>query len=231
MTFYPLASSSKGNAYLVSDGDTHILLECGLTMKELRRRSPVPISSMDACFITHEHMDHAKCAAQLCNMGVPVYTGEGTAVALDLEEANCMEAHEVIHVGELLVTAFDTYHNTVQPFGYAIEDSRSKERLLFVIDTKNLNVIIPGLTEIAIECNYADDLLGRLTRLPDKVKERIRQSHMEVDTAVRYLHKLDLSKVKTIWLLHMSSTSGDAGRFHERFEQEFPGIEIRICKE
>lgn len=231
MTFYPLASSSKGNAYLISDGNTNILMECGLTMKELRHRSPVPLSCLDAVFITHEHMDHAKCAGKLCSMGIPVYMSAGTAEALELEDANCIEPHETIDVGNFRIIAFDTYHNTAQPFGYAIEDVGTGERMLFAIDTVNLNVRIPHLTEIAIECNYADVLLGRLTKLPDKVKERIRRSHMEVETAIKYLHTLDLGYVKTIWLLHMSSASGDAGRFKARFEQEFPGIEIRVCKE
>ena len=54
MMFLPLASSSKGNAYLVSGSDATILLEAGLTMKELRKRSPVQISSLDAAFITQD---------------------------------------------------------------------------------------------------------------------------------------------------------------------------------
>ena len=231
MTFVPLASSSKGNAYLISDGETNILLEAGLVLKELRRRCPISLSDVDAVFVTHEHMDHAKCAKRLCDMGVPVYMSEGTAVALEMENANVMDVHEKVEIGALQVTAFDTYHNTAQPFGYAIEDLRTKERLLFAVDTVNLNVRWNGLTQIAIECNYADDLLGRLTRLPGKVKARIRRSHMEIDTAIRYLRKLDLTSVRTIWLLHMSSASGDAGRFRERFEREFPGITIHICAE
>lgn len=231
MNFLSLASSSKGNAYLVSNGATTILLEAGLTMKELRKRSPVQINALDAAFITHEHMDHAKCAGRLCNMGVPVYMSEGTAIALDLEDANIMEQHETVEVGTLKITAFDTYHNTEQPFGYAIEDVTTKERLLFAVDTVNLNVRWSGLTQVAIECNYEDELLSRLFRLPDKVKERIRRSHMEIDTTIRYLHKLDLSKVQKIWLLHMSSSSGNAGRFLDRFEREFPEINIHICEE
>lgn len=231
MTFISLASSSKGNAYLVTNESATILLEAGLTMKGLRQRSPVQISSLDAAFITHEHMDHAKCAKKLCDIGVPVYMSEGTAIALDLEDANIIDSHESVDVGTLKITAFDTYHNAAQPFGYAVEDMNTKERLLFAVDTVNLNVRWSGLTQIAIECNYEDALLGRLTRLPDKVKERIRRSHMEIETAIKYLHKLDLRNVQTIYLLHMSSSSGDAGRFLDRFEREFPGINIRICKE
>lgn len=231
MNFLSLASSSKGNAYLVSNGATTILLEAGLTMKELRKRSPVQINALDAAFITHEHMDHAKCAKRLCNMGVPVYMSEGTAIALELEDANIMEQHETVEVGTLKITAFDTYHNTEQPFGYAIEDVTTKERLLFAVDTVNLNVRWSGLTQIAIECNYEDELLSRLSRLPDKVKERIRHSHMEIETTIKYLHKLDLSKVQKIWLLHMSSSSGNTGRFLDRFERDFSGINIQICEE
>lgn len=231
MTFIPLASSSKGNAYLVSGGGTTILLEAGLSMKELRKRSPVQISSLDAAFITHEHMDHAKCAGKLCNIGVSVYMSEGTAIALDLEDANIMDTHETVAIGALKITAFDTYHNVAQPFGYAVEDMNTKERLLFAVDTVNLNVRWSGLTQVAIECNYADELLARLTRLPDKVKERIRRSHMEIETTIKYLHKLDLSDVRTIYLLHMSSSSGNAGQFLDRFEREFPGINIHICAE
>lgn len=125
MTFLPLASSSKGNAYLVSGSDATILLEAGLTMKELRKRSPVQISSLDAAFITHEHMDHAKCVKKLCDIGVPVYMSEGTAIALDLEEANIMEQHETVEVGSLRITAFVLIIIRTA-FGYAIEEREHK---------------------------------------------------------------------------------------------------------
>lgn len=38
MTFTSLASSSRGNAYVVSDGETTLLLECGLSFRELQKR-------------------------------------------------------------------------------------------------------------------------------------------------------------------------------------------------
>lgn len=73
LTFTSLASSSKGNAYVVSDGDTTLLLECGLTCKELQKRLGYQLSGVTACLVSHEHQDHAKAAAQLLRQGVPVY--------------------------------------------------------------------------------------------------------------------------------------------------------------
>ena len=58
MIFRSLASSSKGNAYLISDTDTTILLECGISYKQLEKRTSFQMANIAACFITHEHKDH-----------------------------------------------------------------------------------------------------------------------------------------------------------------------------
>lgn len=51
-----IASSSKGNAYLITDGRSTILIECGLPIKELKRRTNFKVpSNIDACLISHEH--------------------------------------------------------------------------------------------------------------------------------------------------------------------------------
>ena len=65
MTFTSLASSSRGNAYVVSDGETTLLLECGLSFRELQKRLGYGVADITACLVSHEHQDHAKAAAQL----------------------------------------------------------------------------------------------------------------------------------------------------------------------
>ena len=69
MTFTSLASSSRGNAYVVSDGETTLLLECGLSFKELQKRLGYGVADITACLVSHEHQDHAKAAAQMLKSG------------------------------------------------------------------------------------------------------------------------------------------------------------------
>jgi phosphoribosyl 1,2-cyclic phosphodiesterase len=66
-----LASGSKGNAYFVSDGVSNILIEAGIPWKEIQRKSG--FRKIDACFISHEHQDHAKALKDVLKLGISVY--------------------------------------------------------------------------------------------------------------------------------------------------------------
>lgn len=234
MTFLPIASSSAGNAYLLSDGETNLLLECGITVTELRRRLGGFIPNLAGCLVTHEHGDHSKAAKQLLHLGIPVYMSYGTALAHkdNMDEAHILSAGDTVMFGALKVVAFSVFHNTEEPLGWMIDDLRTKERMLFAIDTVNLSYIVPGLDMVAIECNYDAEIMARY---PDGDKkfwfrnERTKRCHMEIETAIQYLHKLDLSKCRCIYLMHLSDSYSDESRFRWRFEREFPGVAIYVC--
>lgn len=51
-----LGSSSLGNAYIVNDGKTSLLLECGLPMSETQAKSYFRVSQVSACLISHQHL-------------------------------------------------------------------------------------------------------------------------------------------------------------------------------
>ena len=80
--FTVLASGSKGNATVVSGGHTRILVDCGLSCRELFRRMKLvdeAPETLDAILITHEHSDHVGgLAVTARKLGIPVYFTEGT---------------------------------------------------------------------------------------------------------------------------------------------------------
>ena len=80
--FTVLASGSKGNSTVVSGGQTRILVDCGLSCRELFRRMRLAgeePETLDAILITHEHSDHiGGVAVTARKLGIPVYFTEGT---------------------------------------------------------------------------------------------------------------------------------------------------------
>ena len=230
MTFTSLASSSHGNAYLVSDGTTTLLIECGLPKAKLRQLVGFNISELAACLVSHEHKDHAKSADELISKGLTVYMSEGTADALETEGAELIEAMEQFTVGSFDIVPFTTFHDAAEPLGFLIKSRADCDVLAFATDTVNLRYKFPHLNILAIEANYDKDILERSEKLPEKVKHRIANTHMEIDTLCDYLKSLDLSQCREIHLLHLSDGMSHEGRFVARVRSVVPSyVKVSAC--
>ena len=235
MKFESLASSSAGNAYIVSDSDTRILLECGVTHKKLQKLAGFSLSEFRACLVSHEHKDHAKSAVDLIARGMDVYMSAGTAEALGIgdaetEGAKLIEHMEQFNVGSLDVVPFTTFHDAAEPLGFLIKSRVDGDVLAFATDTVNLRYKFPGLNILAIEANYDKHVLDRCEKLPDKVRHRISNSHMEIDTLCAYLRSLDLSECREVHLLHLSDSTSREAEFIAKVEREVPrGVTVKAC--
>lgn len=231
MRFEALASSSAGNAYVVSDQDTRILLECGVSHSKLQKLSGFSLSEFQACLVSHEHKDHAKAVEELISRGMAVYMSQGTAEVLETEGVELMEHMAQFHVGSLDIVPFTTFHDAREPLGFLIKSRVDGDVLAFATDTVNLRYKFPGLNILAIEANYDKNILDRCEKMPEKVRYRITNSHMEIDTLCDYLRSLDLSQCREIHLLHLSDATSHEGHFINKVARAVPrGIEITACK-
>jgi phosphoribosyl 1,2-cyclic phosphodiesterase len=231
MKFESLASSSHGNAYIVSDSDTRILLECGVSHKQLQKLAGFSLSDIKACLVSHEHKDHAKCVDELIRRGMEVYMSYGTARALENESATLIENMEQFNVGSFDIVPFTTFHDAAEPLGFLIKSRIDGDVLAFATDTVNLRYKFPGLNILAIEANYDRKILDRCEKLPEKVRHRITNSHMEIETLCDYLRSLDLSECREIHLLHLSDAMSDEGGFMRKVLRSIPkGIEVKACE-
>lgn len=228
MEIKPIASSSKGNAYLVSDGKTTILLECGLPLKELKHRTKFVVpGQIDACLVSHSHNDHAKSLKDLLNTGVDCYALKETFEAKGVAEhhrAKAIKVNNPYYLKTMLIIPLEMKHD-VPCIGFMITSRETGERLLFATDTYLIKQAPVGLTHIMIEANYDVELVEE-----DALKNRLFKSHMGIDTTISYLKSIDLSKVKQIYLLHLSSRHSNEADFKKRV-QAATGKIVEVCKE
>lgn len=218
MKITSLASSSNGNAYLISDAKTRILLECGLSYKELQKRAGFNLAHLNGCLISHEHKDHSKSVRRIAENGVPVYMSRGTAEALELPESVFLLLEEIragsgFTVGTMDVMPFETYHDAAEPLGFLIQSRVDGDILAFATDTVNLPYTFPGVSLLAVEANFDPYGLERCTKMPEKTKHRIANTHMEIGKLLECLNGMDLSRCRHIYLCHLSDATGDEDRF------------------
>lgn len=232
MTFTSLASSSHGNCYVVNDGETAILLECGISFRRVKKALGFDLSAIRGCLVSHEHKDHAKSVMDMIKSGVEVFASEGTAEALDCALITPVEAGAQLRIGSMEIMPFATFHDAAEPLGFLIYSRVDGERLVFATDTVNLGYRFPGVNLLALEANYDASILARCERMPEKVRKRVTNSHMEINTLCQYLRTLDLSACRELYLLHLSNAASNEGHFVNRVRQVVPRhVQVKICAE
>ena len=170
MKFINIASGSKGNASFVFTDNTLVLIDAGISFKELKNQCDVvgiDLSRLDAVFITHEHSDHIKGLKTLSSeLDVPIYmnpTSYRVACQKVGDIFNVIQ-EEFIHpvaIKDLCISAFRHTHDAAYTQGFRISDGRKN-----LVMATDLGKITPGVYKnmqladfLYIESNYDKDML------------------------------------------------------------------------
>ena len=216
-----LASGSSGNCYLLDNGEDRLLIEAGIRFKRIQEGLDFATAKLSGCLISHAHMDHAISIEKLLHIGVDCYMSQGTADAL---KCNGHTTHIVEHripfdVGAWHILPFSVEHDVDGALGFLL--TSGDEKILYATDTSYLKYIFSGLTRVMIECNYSLDILRENVSggdIPLAHKNRVMRSHMSLDTLIEFFKANDLSRLKEVYLLHLSNENSDAELFKETIE-------------
>ncbi len=156
---------------------------------------------------------------------------EGTADELGLSCAEIIADREQFTVGSFDIVPFATFHDAAEPLGFVLKSRADGEILVFATDTVNLRYKFPEVNILAIEANYDRAVLERSEKLPEKVKRRIENAHMEIDTLCDYLSSLDLSECREIHLLHLSDRMSRENEFIRKVKKVVPShVLVTACE-
>jgi len=221
--FTSLASGSGGNAYIVSDGNTTLLLEAGIPIKKLKQRAGFMLSRIDACLISHSHNDHCCGSRGIMQAGIDIYTSRETAEAKRLSghRLHTIEPKQQFQIGSWTILPFDVPHDVLN-LGFLLAN-RSRGKLLFAVDCFYVPYTFRGLTHIAVGCNHSRELLRESVEqghIHPELANRIRKNHMSLSRVQDMLQANDLSRIEEIHLLHLSNDNSDPDIFKNETEKQ-----------
>ena len=236
-----LGTGSSGNCYKVKIGKATLLLECGLPYRVIQKKLNFKVSEIDACLISHEHMDHAKATKDLMKAGVDCYMTKGTAEALGVSghRLKTFRSFEKARyyseeIERVIVLPFEAVHDVAEPVSYYIKTYSKydkEESLVFVTDTAYMKYKIPACDVLMIECNYVKSVLDEKVeqgKINVNLRNRIVKNHMSLETLVEALKSADLSRTKKIYVLHLSDGNSNEEMIKRQI-QEVSGCEVVIC--
>ena len=212
------ATGSTGNCYKVSDGSSSLLLDAGIPFKEIQRKCRFMVSGLNGCLVTHRHGDHSKSIGKLLERGIPVYGNK------DLLDFNSGITYQKIlqwfKVGTFNILPFDVKHD-VECYGFYIKSTVTNETLLYITDAAYCKYTFQDINYLLIEANYTYKQIFNAVESNETsgyLAGRIIQTHMCIETLLGFLKSNNLSKLKKIFLLHLSNEHSDENDFKSKVE-------------
>lgn len=218
MRFAVLGSGSGGNAAVVECGGLRLMIDAGLSAKQLSvRLGQVGIApaSLDGILLTHEHGDHVRGLKVFLKQNpVPVFTTAATArvvreAGIEGGTWKFFEAGQVFAIGGISVETFAIQHDAVDPVGFVI--GNGTRRLGFLSDagfvTRSMTERLRHLDGLFVEANYDEGLLEADTKRPWSIKQRIssRHGHLSNSQVTELIREIAHPTLGRVVLGHLSS--------------------------
>lgn len=219
MHLYILASGSRGNAAVVAGPTGSVLVDCGLSRRELHRRADLvecDLSRVQAILVTHEHGDHTSGLSVICNhFDGPVYATKGTARARKhLQRLPLLPVGHstTIDVGGMHIQAFPTSHDVADPMCFRFEVREHDT----VVDAIGWATDTGYLTDEALDALYDCRILGieanhdpRMLAegpYPYYLKARVagKTGHLSNEQAAQALPQLVSPNTQAVVAMHVS---------------------------
>ena len=210
-----LASGSKGNATYISDGETSILIDAGLSGIELQRRlasRDLCPESLDAIIVTHEHSDHVRGVGILSRRyKLPVYINPKTHRASPrigkLHETRPFECGTTFHVNKMAIHPFAISHDAENPAGFTIGQNGTTVGIAtdLGIATAMVRQHLKRCALLILEANH-DLTMLETGPYPWPLKQRIRgrTGHLSNPDSKKLLKELQHRGLRHVILGHLS---------------------------
>jgi len=245
-----LGSGSSGNCAVVSTGRTTVLIDAGLSAKQICLRmesAGYSLAQLDGILLTHEHQDHTgglEVLSGQCNLSLfaTPLTQETLLGSLKFRGApswKIMNTGSAFDFQDLRIECFAVPHDAVDPVGFIIADEESRLGVLSDVGfvTNLIKDRLRASDSLFIEANYDTQLLEADTKRPWATKQRIssRHGHLSNDQAAELLEEIAHPDLHHVVLGHLSDDCNDPDRVVKRMQESLHRVGVKdtrvICAE
>lgn len=216
ITLSMLASGSKGNAIYVSNGETSLLIDAGLSGSELQRRMAsrnLKAERLDAIIVSHEHSDHVSGVGVLSRrFGIPIYINRKTMAAAKERIGNVksvihFECGAPFQIRNLTCHPFPISHDAEDPAGFTLQHNGFKIGVAtdLGIATKVVKEHLKQCRLVVLEANHDPEMLiNGPYSWPLKQRIKGRTGHLSNEESRDLISEIRHDQLSHVVLAHMS---------------------------
>jgi phosphoribosyl 1,2-cyclic phosphodiesterase len=204
LKFYSLASGSKGNVFLIFNGEKYLQIDCGMTRKYIFQQYEnigISIDDISSILITHKHSDHIKQLNTYKNKNIYSFAN------IEMFEYQKLIPFKEYSIDDYQVVGLPLSHDSENTMGFVI--SYKNEKLVYITDTGYLKEdyysILEDADYVVLESNHDVKMLMGTSR-PWMTKQRIASDngHLCNEDCAIILSNIVGKKTKLVCLAHIS---------------------------
>ncbi|HEX6913886.1 MAG TPA: MBL fold metallo-hydrolase [Chitinophagaceae bacterium] len=238
--FASLNSGSNGNSYYVGNDTAAVLVDAGLSCREIEsrmKRLDLDLRRVKAIFISHEHTDHIKGVELLSRKHqLPVYVTDSTRrngrIKLEKHLSKTFEGNHPVEIAGLTVTAFSKFHDAADPYSFVISDSAVNVGVFTDIGRPCANLIhhFKRCHAAFLESNY-DEVMLQNGSYPYYLKKRISggHGHLSNKEALQLFLEHRAPWMSHLVLSHLSQQNNTPEIVQQLFNAHAAGVEMIVA--
>lgn len=213
-----IASGSNGNCYYVENDDDAVLIDAGVSTKQIVERMArlgLSLSKLRGVFISHEHTDHIRGIDVFSRKhAVPVFMTQKTHASsgcfIKDNPVSFFSPGKPVQMGSIRVHPFLKSHDAIEPCGFSVSSGSSRVAVLTDVGLHCENVIehIRNADALFLESNYDDQML-KTGPYPVHLKKRIAsdRGHLSNTQAGMITLEYATTRLKHVFLSHLSANN------------------------
>jgi phosphoribosyl 1,2-cyclic phosphodiesterase len=234
-----LSSGSCGNSFLAMSRGRGVLIDAGISCRELERRMSLfgtEPSQIDAVILTHEHTDHVRGSRRFAEeFSIPVYGSRGTLALTPLQGIKTISIapSKELTIGHLRLKPFKVRHFAAEPVAFSVTIGSRKASI-----ASDLGCVTPSVIEemsdsdiMFVEANYDKNMLLS-GAYPDFLKRAIKgdHGHLSNDDAGILTRKASTRRTQRVVLVHLSKENNTPQKALETVERDVSrsGLDVEI---
>lgn len=233
-------SGSNGNCYYVGNREEAVLIDVGISCREVEKRMTrlgLSLQTVKAIFISHEHSDHIKGLEVFSRKHqIPVYITEKTlansSLNLSQVEVNSFDAYTPIEIGNLSVLGFPKLHDAADPYSFTVTGNKVQIGVFTDIGSSCEHVIenFRSCDAVFLEANYDEHML-ETGSYPYYLKQRIQgnSGHLSNKQALDLFIEHRSESLSHVLLSHLSKDNNSPELVYDLFSKHAGSCKIAVA--
>ena len=222
-----IATGSTGNTYaIISEIGEILLLDLGMSEKNIKKGIDWKISNVVGAVISHGHKDHSLSVEDFKSMGIqilapylgdsckPMKMGGFTVKPFDLTTLDGSWTHT------------DANGEPCPIYGFLITH-KEMGRMLYITDTNLIKWRFKSINHILLGVNYDKDLIDN----EDSAKvDHVYRGHMSIDTACDFVNANYSDSLQNVIMCHLSKNNADKDLFIDKMKSTVPNANVDVAE-